>query len=170
MFRALYRQNVRVRRLALVYHSRSASQFDHLLETLDERCYYDVEAVKEAYIRSAMERFDMVVFAPSDREVSRLAIDCVCRAQIPMLILIDLGGKNEKRNLWQTRLASLYKKNGIPILIRPFPAIRLFQKIDQVHIDNIVHAPKGLPVFEAELEPFTAIENLHTSPLAVSTN
>ena len=150
LFRDVYHRFIRALRLVLVYQSGSDEGVSKLEETLAERCYYDVKVVEEAYTMASLRKSDFVVFAPTDEPISPHTIDKIREIGLPLLVLVKLGADMQRTDMVQTRLAGLYQKNGIPILHRPFPAIRLFQKIDRMMFDAQVPKEAAVEVVKAE--------------------
>jgi hypothetical protein len=136
LFKDVYRQHVRARQLVLAYQVGSTEGVPKLQETLSERCYYEVKSVDEGYLRSSLRKANFVVFTPTQEPISSHAIDSVREQGVPFLVLVNLGTDLQGADIVQTRLASLYQRNGMPILHRPFPAIRLFQRIDREIVEN----------------------------------
>ena len=135
-FKTIYQRYINPRKLLLVYQSKSTEGIPKLQETLSERCYYDVKAIEEAYIKASLRKADFVLFAPTQEPISSHAISSAQDNGVPHLVLVNLGTDMQRADMVQTRLAGLYQKNGIPILHRPFPAVRLFQKIDRMIIEQ----------------------------------
>jgi hypothetical protein len=132
LYKDIYNSCIKACKLLLVYQSKSTEGVAKLEETLSERCYYDVKVVEEAYTTAPLRKADFVAFAPTEEPISSHTLDKIREAGIPLLVLVKLGANLQRADMVQTRLAGLYQKNGIPILHRPFPAIRLFQKIDRM--------------------------------------
>ena len=136
LFKTVFQQNVRTRKLLLAYQSKSTEGVPKLEETLSERCYYEVKVVEETYVKASLKKADFVVFAPTQDPISSHVVSSIQEKGVPFLVLVNLGANIQRADMVQTRLAGLYQKNGIPILHRPFPAIRLFQKIDRMIFEN----------------------------------
>ena len=135
-FKTIFQQYIGPRKLLLVYQAKSTEGVSKLQETLSERCYYDVKVIEEAYMKASLRKADFALFAPTQEPISSHAISSAQSNEVPFLVLVNLGADLQRADMVQTRLAGLYKKNGIPILHRPFPAVRLFQKIDRMIIEN----------------------------------
>jgi len=150
VFKTVYVRYVSPRKLLLVYQSTSTEGVPKLQETLSERCYYEVKVVEEAYLRASLRKAEFVVFAPTQDPISSHSVDSIRGNGIPLLVLINLGANLQRADMVQTRLAGLYQKNGIPILHRPFPAIRLFQKIDRMIVEKQLREEPAAVVAPAE--------------------
>ena len=148
LYKDIYHRYIKARKLLLVYQSKSTEGVSKLEETLSERCYYDVKVVEEAYSIASLRKTDFVTFAPTEEPISSQTIDKIRENGVPMLVLVKLGADLQRADMVQTRLAGLYQKNGIPILHRPFPAIRLFQKIDRMIFDARLVAEPVVEVTE----------------------
>jgi hypothetical protein len=131
-FKIIYQRYITPRKLLLIYQSKSTEGVPKLQETLSERCYYDVKTIEEAYIKTSLRKADFALFAPTQEPISSHAVSSARDNGVPHLVLVNLGTDMQRADMVQTRLAGLYQKNGIPILHRPFPAVRLFQKIDRM--------------------------------------
>lgn len=135
LFKNVFQQHLDARTLLLAYQTTSTEGVPKLQETLSERCYYNVIVVEEGYVKASLRKADFVLFAPTQEPISSHAISSVQEKKVPYLVLVNLGANLQRADMVQTRLAGLYQKNGIPILHRPFPAIRLFQKIDRMIVE-----------------------------------
>ncbi|UCE17253.1 MAG: hypothetical protein JSV84_10150 [Gemmatimonadota bacterium] len=136
LFKSVYQRYITPRKLLLVYQSESTEVVPKLQETLSKRCYYEVKTVEEAYLKASLRKTDFVIFAPTQAPISSHAISSLQEKEVPFLVLVNLGADLQRADMVQTRLAGLYRNNGIPILHRPFPAVRLFQKIDRMIIEQ----------------------------------
>ncbi len=131
LFRTVYRECVTPWKVALVYHSEEREEAPRLLETLRDRCYYDVRSAQDDYLSGMAQWAELVVFAPRKEPIAPEAIALLQRRRLPFLVLINLGSDVAGVDIEQLRLAALYQRNQIPTLHRPFPAVRLFQRIDR---------------------------------------
>lgn len=136
VFRRVYRTHVPPWKVALVYSRPDDEQVPRLVETLSQRCYYDAKSTTDHYLAAMARWADMVLFAPRGEPLSPDAIAPLRHSTVPFLVLINLGTDLTGVDMDQVRLAALYQRNDIPVLHRPFPAIRLFQRIDR---DLLLH-------------------------------
>ena len=152
LFKTEYHRHLKARKLALAYQASAYEGVPKLLETLTERCYYDAKPVDETYLVASLRSLDLVIFAPSQEPVSSNSIDRIREHGVPFLVMVNLGKDIQRADMVQTRLAALYQKNNISILHRPFPAIRLFNKIDRMIVEHQVAAEMAKPVAQEKVE------------------
>ncbi|MCR4440094.1 MAG: hypothetical protein QHJ34_12720 [bacterium] len=136
VFRHIYRSHVPPWKVALIYSRPDDEQVPKLLETLSQRCYYDAKSATDHYLAAMARWADVVLFAPRWEPVSPDAIALLRHSGVPFLVLVNLGSDVTGVDMDQVRMAALYQRNAIPVLHRPFPAIRLFQRIDR---DLLLH-------------------------------
>lgn len=150
LFRTVYRECVTPWKVALIYHSEEREEAPKLLETLRDRCYYDVRSAEDDYLSGMAQWAELVVFAPRKEPIAPEAIALLRRRRLPFIVLINLGSGAPGVDIEQLRLAALYQRNQIPTLHRPFPAVRLFQRIDR---DLLVHRLQLVTRASAEARP-----------------
>ena len=143
LFKTEYRIHIKPSKLALAYHSSAYEGVPKLLETLTERCYYEAKPIDETYLTASLRSLDLIVFAPSQEPISSNIIDRMREQEVPFLVLVNLGKDIQRADMVQTRLAALYQKNSIQILHRPFPAIRMFHKIDNMLVERKLATAKA---------------------------
>ncbi len=136
MFRDLYRNVVRVKKLCLICHDEPNERVSSLKDTLSQRCYYDVETRSEESIKSESVNSDFVIYAPS-QPAGEVYFDGMPKAGIPLLLMIELGKKTEECSIADLRRVFQHQQNNIDVLYSPFPPIRLFQKIDIAYVQNL---------------------------------
>ncbi len=136
VFRNIYRTHLTPWKVAVVYSDPEDEQVPRLLETLSERCYYDTRSAGDAHVTLVARWADLVLFAPRPEPLSAETVAVVRRLQKPFLVLINLGADIAQVEMEQVRLAALYQRNQIPTLHRPFPGIRLFQRIDRELLEH----------------------------------
>lgn len=136
VFRDIYRNTVRVKKLCLIYQDEINDRVTSLLDLLGQRCYYDVETRSEESIRSQPVNSEFVIYAPT-QHAGEVYFDGMPKAGIPLLLMIDLGKKIEDCSIADLRRVFRHQQNHIDVLYSPFPPIQLFQKIDITYIQNL---------------------------------
>jgi hypothetical protein len=136
VFRDLYRNSVRVKKLCLIYQDEINKRIGSLKELLCDRCYYDVETRSEESIRSQPVHSDFVIYAPT-QHAGDVYFDGMPKAGLPLLLMIDLGKSIEDCSIADLRRVFRHQQNHIDVLYSPFPPIQLFQKIDITYIQNL---------------------------------
>jgi len=136
VFRDIYRNAVRVKKLCLIYQNEADERIGNLKELLCERCYYDVETRSEESIRSRPVTSEFVIYAPT-QHAGDVYFDGMPKAGIPLLLMVDLGKSIEDCSIADLRRVFRHQQNHIDVLYSPFPPIQLFQKIDITYIQNL---------------------------------
>ncbi|MFQ6002793.1 MAG: hypothetical protein ACE5KJ_03520, partial [Candidatus Zixiibacteriota bacterium] len=135
-FRDIYRSSVRIKKLALIYENEVTDRVSSLKDTLGEKCYYDVELKSEQSLKSEPVKSDFALYAPTSLP-GQVYLDGLPNAQVPMLLMIDLGKKLEECSIADLRRVFRHQQKNIDILYSPFPPIRLFQKVDTGYIEHL---------------------------------
>ena len=149
VFRATYHKHVPPWRVALLYSSTEDEQAPKLMETLSERCYYRTRSALDVHLAALVRWADFVVFAPRPAPLNPEVLALLRRNMVPFVVLVNLGSDVAGVDMEQARLAALYQRNEIPILHRPFPPLRLFQRIDR---DLLLHRVQ-VSITEAQVSP-----------------
>jgi antirestriction protein len=136
VFRDIYRNSVRVKKLCLIYQDENNDRVSSLKEMLCDRCYYDVETRSEESIKSQPVHSDFVIYAPT-QHAGDVYFDGMPKAGLPLLLMIDLGKSIEDCSIADLRRVFRHQQNNIDVLYSPFPPIQLFQKIDITYIQNL---------------------------------
>jgi hypothetical protein len=136
VFRDIYRDTVRVKKLCLIYQDELNERIGNLKEILCERCYYDVETRTEESIKREPVSSEFVIYAPT-QHAGDVYFDGMPKAGIPLLLMIDLGKSIEECSIADLRRVFRHQQNHIDVLYSPFPPIQLFQKIDITYIQNL---------------------------------
>ncbi len=136
VFRDIYRNSVRVKKLCLIYQEEINERIGSLKELLCDRCYYDVETRSEESIKSQPVHSDFVIYAPT-QHAGDVYFDGMPKAGLPLLLMIDLGKSIEDCSIADLRRVFRHQQNNIDVLYSPFPPIQLFQKIDITYIQNL---------------------------------
>jgi len=143
VFRDIYRNQVKVKKLCLIFQEELGERISNLKDLLCQRCYYDVETRSEESIKSQPVKSDFVIYAPT-RHAGEVYFDGMPKAGVPLLLMIDLGKRIEECSIADLRRVFRHQQNHIDVLYSPFPPIRLFQKIDIAYIQNLYRKSGGV--------------------------
>ncbi|MCP4545208.1 MAG: hypothetical protein GY835_01930 [bacterium] len=136
LFRELYSAEVKPKSILAVYAEETWDRSEKMEATLTN-CWYDCRCHCESEGVVWVDDVDVVLFAPGQQLIHANIENIVAKAKIPVLVLAGWSKQEDPEDMAELRTEFWYRRSGYRVLHGPFPAIKLYQAIDGLHVHHL---------------------------------